>query len=170
MSALLRLAALITAGNRAVFHGVAWLTGLMVLGYFLIAVLRYALGWGSVAMQESVMYLHATVFMLAAAAGLASDTHVRVDILHSRWSDRRKALADVAGSLLLLLPFALFILMASLDYVGRAWQLRETSSDAGGLAYVWLLKTLIPLMAVQLIAQSLAQAALALERWRRSRA
>lgn len=169
MNALLRLAALITAANRVLFNAVAWLTGLMVLGYFLIALLRYALGWGSVAMQESVMYLHAAVFMLAAAAGLAADSHVRVDIFYSRWSAGRKALANLGGSLLLLLPFALFVLIASWDYVARAWQLRETSSDPGGLAYVWLLKTLIPLMAVQLIAQALAQALHALADLRRSR-
>ncbi|MBI2384243.1 MAG: TRAP transporter small permease subunit [Gammaproteobacteria bacterium] len=139
----------------------------MTLLYFLVVILRYAFNWGSVAMQESVTYLNAAMFMLAAAAGLAQGSHVRVDLFYGRWPARRKALVDALGALLFLLPFAAFLFAVSLGYVGAAWRLRETSTDPGGLPLIWLLKTLIPVMAVQLMLQALASAVLNLAAWRK---
>lgn len=168
MNALLRLAQGITAGNRGIARAVAWLTLLMVLGYFLIVVLRYGFGIGSIALQEFVIYLHAAVFIGAAAYTLADDGHVRVDILYTRFSARRQAGVDCIGSLLFTLPFAAFLLWAAWDYVGESWRLREASGVPGGLPYVYLLKTLIPILAIQLMAQALASAVLAFDRWRGS--
>lgn len=163
---LLRLAASISRLNRLLFKAVAWLSLAMVALYFLVVLLRYAFGWGSVGMQESVVYLHATLFMLAIAAGIANDTHVRVDIFYGAWSRRRKALVNALGGLLLMLPFAAFLLWSSWDYVGSSWRQRETSTDAGGLPYIYVLKTLMPVMALQLLLQAVASVLDNLHRWR----
>jgi TRAP-type mannitol/chloroaromatic compound transport system permease small subunit len=158
MARLLALAAQLTAFNARIGMAVAWLTVAMVAIYFGVVLLRYLFGLGSIALQESVTYLHAMVFMLAAAWTLTRDGHVRVDILHARWSARAKDWADLAGSLLFLLPVALFLFAASLGFVADAWRIRESSAQPGGLPYVYLLKTLILVMAAQLALQALAQA------------
>lgn len=158
MEILQRLAANITAFNSRIGQGVAWLTLAMAVAYFSVVVLRYLFSAGSIALQESVTYMHAMVFMLAAAWTLSVDGHVRVDIFYSRWSKRHKDWADLAGSLLFLLPVSIFILLASYGFVTESWRVQETSAQPGGLAYVYLLKTLILVMAVQLILQALAQA------------
>ncbi len=143
---------------------IAWLTLGMVLVTFLIVVLRYAFNLGWIAMQESVLYMHATVFMLGAAYTLRHDQHVRVDIFYRRMGPRGRALVDLAGTLLLLIPVCLFILDSSLDYVREAWAIREASPEAGGLPWVYLLKTLIPLMAALLLLQGVSMALRALLR------
>ncbi len=143
---------------------IAWLTLGMVLVTFLIVVLRYAFNLGWIAMQESVLYMHATVFMLGAAYTLRHDQHVRVDIFYRRMGLRGRALVDLAGTLLLLIPVCLFILDSSLDYVREAWAIREASPEAGGLPWVYLLKTLIPLMAALLLLQGVSMALRALLR------
>lgn len=158
MGVLLKFADGVTAVNRALARGVSWLTLAMVLITFTIAFVRYAFGWGSIALQEAVIYMHAAVFMGAAAAGLALDSHVRVDIFYAQWSDARKALVNRLGHLLLLLPFSLFLLFASWTYVGEAWRLRESSSEPGGLPYLYLLKTQILVLGVQLALQAVAGA------------
>jgi TRAP-type mannitol/chloroaromatic compound transport system permease small subunit len=158
MPALQRLAANITALNRRIGQWVAGLTLAMALVYFGVVVLRYLFSVGSIALQESVTYMHAMVFMLAAAWTLSADGHVRVDIFYSRWSARRKDWADLIGSLLFLLPVAVFIFITSLGFVSESWRVHETSAQPGGLAYVYLLKTLILVMAAQLVLQALAQA------------
>jgi TRAP-type mannitol/chloroaromatic compound transport system permease small subunit len=119
-------------------------------------VLRYGLNLGSIALQESITYLHAMVFMLGAAYTLQRNEHVRVDIFYQRFSERRKALVDVAGTLLFLIPCCFFIFWVSLDYVAAAWSIHEGSREAGGLPAVFLLKTLIPITAVLLGLQGLA--------------
>ncbi|HKJ76050.1 MAG TPA: TRAP transporter small permease subunit, partial [Gammaproteobacteria bacterium] len=123
-----------------------------------VVVLRYLFDTGWIALQESITYLHALVFMVGAAYTLKHDGHVRVDILYRRFGPRGQAAVDLAGTLLLLLPVCGFILVASWDYVAESWALREGSREAGGLPGVFLLKTVIPVMAVLLALQGLSLA------------
>lgn len=157
--ALRGAAAAIDAFNDAIGRGVAWLVLGMVAGYALVVVLRYGFAIGSIALQESVTYMHALVFLLAAAHTLNVDEHVRVDIFYRKWSARRRAWVDLAGSLLLLLPFSLFLFAMSWGYVVDSWQRLEASPAPGGLPFVYLLKTLILVAAAQLALAALARAA-----------
>lgn len=135
----------------------AWLCLLMALVTGLVVLLRYGFNFGSQALQESVNYLHAAVFMLGAAYTLQCDAHVRVDIFYRRWSPRTRAWIDCIGSIVLLAPMCVFIFWMSLPYVGNAWSIRESSGDPGGLPAVFLLKTLIPVLAATLLLQGLAE-------------
>lgn len=137
---------------------VAWLTLLMVLGTFVIVVLRYAFDLGWIAMQESITWMHAAVFMLGASYTLKRDEHVRVDIFYRGMSARRQALVDLVGTVVFLLPMAVFLAVSSWDYVSTSWAIREASREAGGLPYpfVPILKTLIPATAAMLTLQGIA--------------
>lgn len=137
-------------------RGVAWLTLLMVVLTFLIVVLRYGFDTGWIALQESVSWLHACVFMLGASYALKRDSHVRVDIFYQQFSRRGRAWVDLLGSLLLLLPVCLFIFYASWEYVLGAWEIGEASAETGGLPALYLLKSLLLIMPVLLILQALA--------------
>ena len=143
--------------NAAIGRGAAWLGLGLVLVTFLVVVLRYLFDSGSIALQESALYLHASLFMLGAAWTLKIDGHVRVDVLYRHFSARGKALADLFGTLAFLLPTCIFLLWISLDYVDAAWRVREGSPEAGGLPFVYLLKTLIPATALLLILQGASQ-------------
>lgn len=132
---------------------IAWLTLAMVLVTFGIVVLRYLFHSGSIALQESVSYLHAAVFMLGAAYTLRHDGHVRVDIFYQKCGPVTRAWIDLLGTLLLLLPVCGFIFASSLGYVSASWSILEGSREAGGLNGVFLLKTAIPVMALLLMLQ-----------------
>ena len=137
---------------------IAWLTVLMVVGTFIIVVLRYVFDLGWIAMQESITWMHAAVFMLGAAYTLKEDEHVRVDIFYRRLPVRRRALVDLAGTLIFLLPMSIFLMLSSWDYVATSWTIREASREAGGLPYpfVPILKSLIPATAALLTLQGVA--------------
>lgn len=137
---------------------IAWLMLPMVLGTFLIVVLRYVFDVGWIWMQESVIWLHAAVFMLAAAYTLKRDEHVRVDIFYRDLVPRKKALVNIGGTLLLLLPMMIYLLVSSLDYALVSWERQEGSREAGGLPYpfVPLLKSMIPLTSALVIVQGIA--------------
>src|SRR5947207_10501973 len=96
--------------------------------------------------------------MLALAWTLRLDGHVRVDILYAAAKPRTKALVNLLGAVLLLLPFALAVLALAVPYTARAWTIFEGSLVTSGLPAVFLLKTLIPVFAVFLGLQWLAQA------------
>ena len=109
---------------------------------------RYIFNIGSIGIQELVMYLHGCVFMIGIAFTLKEGGHVRVDVLHEKLSEKNKAIIDIIGTLLFLMPFCFFIVFVSLEYVKFAWAVQESSPDPGGLPGVFLLKTLIPIMAI----------------------
>ncbi len=156
--------------NIAVGRAVAWLTVCMVIVTIAVVILRYWFDLGWIWLQETVNWMHAAVFMLGASYTLAQDEHVRVDVLYRRLSLRGRAVVDLLGTLLLLMPVCAFVFVSSYDYVATAWRIGEASREAGGLPYpaVPLLKSLIPATAVLLFGQAIVIFARAVLRLRTS--
>lgn len=137
-------------------QGFAWLSLTLVLSSALVVILRYGFDSGSIALQESLMYQHAILFMMGMAYTLYAGKHVRVDVFYTRFSPRKRAWVDLIGALGLALPSMVFILWSSWGYVATSWHILEGSPDAGGLPFLYLLKSFIlimaSLMSLQLIA------------------
>lgn len=133
---------------------VAWLTLLMVLLTFTIVVLRYGFNLGWIWLQESLTYMHVAVFTIAAAWTLQLDGHVRVDIFYADMPEKKRALVDLLGTLIFLLPFCVFLLIIAWPYVSTSWKLLESSREAGGLPLVFLLKSLIMILPALLLSQA----------------
>lgn len=138
-------------------RSVAWLTLLMAGIAFLVVLLRYAFNFGSIALQESVLYTQALVFLLSAAFILKQDKHIRVDILYRSYTPRTRAWIDSTCTIIFLFPLCGFIFLISLGYVGQSWQIKETSPEPNGLPAIYMLKALIPLFAFTLFLQGLAE-------------
>jgi len=135
---------------------VSWLVLAMVLVMFCVVVFRYIFDTGWIALQESISYFHSIVFLLGAAYTLQQDAHVRVDIFYSRLGEKAKAWIDLLGHVFILMPVMIFIMWISWPYVMDAWDVRESSREAGGLPGVYLIKSLILIMATLLIVQAVA--------------
>ena len=155
--------------TTAVGRAVAWLALVVVLLQFALVVARYQFGLGSIWLTETVIYAHATLFLLAAAWTLRAGGHVRVDIFYAEAGPRTKAIIDLIGAALLLLPFALVLVWLSVPYAARSWAILERSQESSGLPLVFLLKTLIPAFALLMALQGIAQAIRALSALARPR-
>lgn len=134
----------------------AWLALAVVLVQFIVVVMRYVFGVGSIQMQELIIYLHAFLFMLAAAYTLRVDGHVRIDIFYREATPRRKAWVNLLGSLCFLMPVCVLIFWISWPYVSNSWAILEGSRESSGIPGVFLLKTAILIFAAQLFFQGLA--------------
>ncbi len=141
---------------RGLGRAVSWLGLAMVLTTATVVVLRTFFDVGFIWMQESVTWMHAAVFMLAAGYTLAADEHVRVDILYRKMSPSRRLLVDTLGTLFLLVPTCLLILVYGWNYVAVSWSIGEGSPEAGGLPGLFLLKSLIVVTPVLLMLESFA--------------
>lgn len=135
----------------------SWLTVAMVFAVLVVVVTRYFLQIGSIALQESVTYLHAMIFLLGIGFTLQHGGHVRVDIFYRQFAPRRKALVDFCGGIFFLMPVSVLIFYASWDYVWASWAIRETSAENNGLPFIYLLKTLMLLMPALLFLQGLSE-------------
>jgi TRAP-type mannitol/chloroaromatic compound transport system permease small subunit len=105
--------------------------------------------------QELIIYLHSSVFMLGIVYAFHHDKHVRIDIFYQNYHSKRKNQLELLGSILLLMPFFLFITYASYGYVYSSWSKLEGSGESGGLPLVFVLKTLILILPLSMIAYSI---------------
>ena len=126
---------LIDRFSEATGKAFAWLTLLMVIVSCVIVVMRYAFDAGLIWLQESVIWLHAAVFMIGAAYTLKHDEHVRVDVFYRAMSAKRRAWVDLLGVLFFLLPLCAFLLFKSYDFAAVSWAIKEASRESGGLPY-----------------------------------
>ena len=136
----------------------SWLVLAMVLLICYDVAMRYLFQQGSVALQELEWHLFALIFLLGSAYTLKHDEHVRVDILYqSRFmSDRKRAWVNILGTLFLLFPFCILILVATWPFVENAFYYNEGSPDPGGLPYRFILKGSLLIAFGLLILQGLA--------------
>ena len=157
MRFVLKVAGAVERAIVRIGEAVAWLTFLMTVVTCLVAVLRYLFNLGWIWLQETITWMHAAVFLVAAGYTLARDEHVRVDIFYREMSPRRKALVNLAGCLVFLLPLSAGLVWGSLDYVETSWRIQESSREAGGLIFPFpsMLKTLLPLTGVLVGLQAL---------------
>jgi TRAP-type mannitol/chloroaromatic compound transport system permease small subunit len=136
----------------------AWLTLAMVLVTCLVVILRYVFDIGFIWLQESVTWMHAVVFMLGAAYTLEREEHVRVDVFYRRFGERGRAVVDLLGVVVFLLPLCGWIGWSSWDFVATSWRIGEASRESGGLPYpmVPLLKSVLVVMPAALALQGLS--------------
>jgi TRAP-type mannitol/chloroaromatic compound transport system permease small subunit len=144
--------------NKRIGECVSYFTFVMAAVTFAVVVLRYGFNLGWIAMQESVIYLHAAVFLLGSAYTLQHDGHVRVDVFYRGFSHRRKALVNLVGTLFLLLPVMIFITVVSWHYVFESWRTLEGSMESGGLPFLYVLKSCILLFSFTMFLQGISEA------------
>jgi len=143
--------------NENIGRAVSWLTLFMVLVQFAVVVARYVFGVGFIWLQESIIYMHAFVFLAAAGYTLLYNGHVRVDIFYGRMNERGKAIVDLVGGVVFLLPMCAAIFWTSFGYVGRAWAVLEGSPEGdSGIPAVFLLKAMILVFCLVVALQGLA--------------
>lgn len=136
----------------------SWLTLAMVLVTVVVVVMRYVFDAGLIWVQESVIWMHAAVFMLGAAYTLLYDEHVRVDIFYRTMSDQRRAWVDLLGVILFLLPLCAFLAYVSYDFAAASWSMQESSREPGGMSYPFIpiLKSIVIIMPIAVALQGLS--------------
>jgi TRAP-type mannitol/chloroaromatic compound transport system permease small subunit len=149
-----RLAKMLDHVNGVIGASAKWLSLIMVLVQFLVVVLRYVFGIGSIQLQESILYMHAILFLTGAAYTWSQDGHVRVDILYAQQTEKRKAAINFIGAIIFVVPVSLLIIWVSFDYVSFSWAVREGSRETSGIQGIYILKSFILVFASQICLQA----------------
>jgi len=144
--------------NGWVGYFTSWITTILVCVVCYDVFTRYVMKNSSVAMQELEWHLFAMIFLLGAAYTLKLDNHVRVDVIYSRFTPKAKAVVNLVGTLLFLLPFSALIVKTSIPFAINAFHFNECSPDPGGLPNRWILKSIIAVGFSLLFLQGLALA------------
>ncbi len=128
----------------AIGHFVMWTNGILIFVIILQVILRYGFGRGMVILEELQWHLYALGIMFGASYAVTQDSHIRVDIIHARLSEKWKLRWDLFGIIFLLLPFVFVIFHQSLDFVWESWRVNERSDAPMGLPWRWFIKGVIP--------------------------
>ena len=158
MKFLIKYVELIDSLNEKIGNLISWLTGLLTLVVCYDVFVRYFLKKSSVGFQEFEWHLFAIIFLLSAAYTLKIDQHVRVDVIYTRMSEKKKAIVNLFGSVFFLIPFCVVAILASKNFVINSFIMGETSPDAGGLPARYILKSVIPISVFLLLLQVIALA------------
>ncbi len=156
---LLRFSRLAASLSTRVGEASAWIYPVLVAVLIVNVVLRYGLGRGYIELEELQWHLYAAGFLLAYSYAAVRDDHVRVDLFHARFSPRRKAAVELAGTLLLLFPFTLIVGLSAWDFFAQSWAMGERSSMPSGLPARWIIKFVLFFALTLLSLQSLGTAA-----------
>ena len=130
---------------RSIGHVVMWSNFILIFVIILQVILRYGFGHGLIVLEELQWHLYALGIMFGASYAMMLDSHIRVDIIHARLSERWRQRWDLFGIVFLLLPFITVIFLQSLDFVYESWRVGETSDSPQGLAFRWAIKGVIPI-------------------------
>jgi TRAP-type mannitol/chloroaromatic compound transport system permease small subunit len=156
--ALRELARKIDTWQDRLGRGVSWLMLLMVVVVFGDVILRYLFSISTVFTQEFEWYLFGVVYLMAAGYTMLYDEHVRVDILYSRFSPRKKAWVDFVLLFVFFFPSCLLVILTSWPFVKNAFLVLEGSPDPGGIPARWALKAVIIIGFAVLMLQGVSQA------------
>ena len=132
---------------------------LMIMNVFYDVITRYVFRVNSIAMQEMEWHLFSVIILLGVAYTLKEDGHVRVDIIYDKFSARKKAVINMVGVIIAIIPIALLVGITSIDFTldsfGSVDIPMESSDNPDGLPYRWIVKGLIPLSFLMLIITSI---------------
>ncbi|MEH0154822.1 TRAP transporter small permease subunit [Limibacter armeniacum] len=126
--------------NLTIGRSVSWLTTILVILICIDVAARHLFKQASAALPELEWHVFSLIFLLGAGYTLQKDRHVRVDVFYARFSQKAKAWVNLLGSILLLLPFCLLVMDASIPYIKMAYLINEGSTDPGGLPARFLIK------------------------------
>lgn len=158
MQALALLTRVVSALNRVVGLTLSWLSLATVLVCFTVVVERYLFNATQLWMQDLYVWLAGAMFTGVAGFAMLRDDHVRVDIFYRPWSARGKAIADLIGVVVFLLPFVTVVAVYGWPFVARSWRLFEGSSNVGGMPGLFILKSFILVFCVLVGLQGIAWA------------
>jgi TRAP-type mannitol/chloroaromatic compound transport system permease small subunit len=133
----------ISAINRLAGEVLSWLALVCVLVCFTVVVQRYVFHSSTLWMQDLYVWVAGAMFTGVAGFALLRNDHVRVDIFYRPWSVRRKAIADLIGVVIFLLPFTILVWTFAWTNVVRSWSFMEGSGNIGGMPGLYILKSFI---------------------------
>ena len=156
MQGLLRLSRGIDAVNFRIGKVLSWLILIVVIISAANATVRKVFDTSSNAWLELQWIIFGAIFLLCSPWTLLSNEHIRIDIINSLLPKRARDAIDVFGHLFFLLPLTIVMIVTSVPFFLRSFQINEQSMNAGGLPQ-WPAKCLILIGFVLLFFQGISE-------------
>ena len=134
----------------------AWINMLVMLTILTQVTLRYGFHAGEAWVDELIWHLYA-FFMFGLSYAITTDSHIRVDIVHMKFTKKKQRIIEVLGIIFLIMPFTIIIFDHSIGWVHHSFVANEFSENTTGLPYRWVVKSLLPISLVLIFIASLSE-------------
>lgn len=129
----------------------------LIAAIIIQVVLRYVFGLGLVQLEELQWHLYAVNVIFGMAYCQSVNSHIRLDLVHDKLSNRTKEWIEIIGIIVLLFPLIYVIFIHSIDFLWEAIRTNERSDSPVGLCCRWIPKGLIPIAMIMLFASATAR-------------
>jgi len=146
----------LTSIVTAITTKTAWINLLVMLVILIQVTLRYGFHAGEAWVDEFIWHLYA-FFMFGLSYAITTDSHIRVDIAHMKFTRRKQRIIEVLGIVFLIMPFTIIIFDHSVGWVYHSFIAKEFSENTTGLPYRWIVKSLLPISLVLIFIASLSE-------------
>ena len=134
----------------------AWINMLVMFTILVQVTLRYGFHAGEAWVDEFIWHLYA-FFMFGLSYAITTDSHIRVDIVHMKFTKKKQRIIEVLGIVFLIMPFTIIIFDHSVGWVHHSFMANEFSENTTGLPYRWVVKSLLPISLVLIFIASLSE-------------
>lgn len=136
-------------------HFVAYWSVLAVFVYYYEVVARYVFNSPTNWAHESMFLMFGMQYLVCGAFALREDSHVRVDVIYEKFSERTKAWTDIVTSFFFFV-FTLALLVTGIVFALDSIRVWEVSFTEWAIQY-WPVKMTIALGALLILLQGLAK-------------
>ncbi len=138
--------------------GFIWLAVLVVGSEFLIVISRFIFQYEQAFQGDLVRFWYAALYLFASAYALIHEGHVRVDVLYTGFSERKKAWTNAIGSLILGIPLCLIVIFLGMGgkasiINGPVISFEITQQGSNGLYLLYLMAVYLAVFAVSMLTQ-----------------
>ena len=138
--------------------GFIWLAVLVVASEFFIVVSRFIFEYEQAFQGDLVRFWYSALYLFASAYALMHEGHVRVDVLYTGFSERKKAWTNSMGSLFLGIPLSLIVLFLGMGgkasiINGPVISFEITQQGSNGLYLLYLMAVYLAVFAVSMLTQ-----------------
>lgn len=146
----------LTSIVTAITTKTAWINMLVMFTILIQVTLRYGFHAGEAWVDEFIWHLYA-FFMFGLSYAITTDSHIRVDIVHMKFTKKKQRIIEVLGIVFLIMPFTIIIFDHSVGWVHHSFMANEFSENTTGLPYRWVVKSLLPISLVLIFIASLSE-------------
>jgi len=146
----------LTSIVTAITTKTAWINMLVMFTILIQVTLRYGFHAGEAWVDEFIWHLYA-FFMFGLSYAITTDSHIRVDIVHMKFTKKKQRIIEVLGIVFLIMPFTIIIFDHSIGWVHHSFMANEFSENTTGLPYRWVVKSLLPISLVLIFIASLSE-------------
>ena len=135
----------------------AWCIVILMGGTVYEVIMAYVFNAPTLWNFDFSMQMYGAILMMSGAYCLATESHVRGDVIYRLFKPRTQGWIDLILYFIFFFPGVLALTFYGFDYAALAWKIKETSWSSPAQIQIYMVKALIPAAGVTLIIQGISE-------------